>query len=105
TTSLADRGGEDGCVDANEASIVEEVVDRLLDFVTDTEDRLLARASQPQVKVVHQEIDTVLLWLNGVIDRTGAKYLQVRDANFDAAGRSRVDAHFAGDGNRRFLRE
>src|SRR5579859_8140735 len=94
--SFADRGGQDWSVDPDEVSGVEKVVDRLLDFRADLEDRNLARAAEPQVSMLHQEIDAVLLWLNRVIDGTRADDLQTRDSQLDASRRPGLLAHGTG---------
>src|SRR6185503_7318523 len=71
--ALTDRRGEDRRVDAQEAALVVEIVDRLLDLVANGEDRPHAVRAQPEVPVVEQEVDSVLLRLNRVVDGAGAE--------------------------------
>src|ERR1700722_19149939 len=60
-TPLADRRGQDRRVDADKIPFVEEIVDRLLDFIPNSKDRHLPTAPQPQMAMLHQKIDTMLL--------------------------------------------
>src|SRR4051794_1753723 len=55
--------------------------------------------------MVHQEIDAVLLGLDRVIDGTRPENLEISHADFDAAGGTRVEPHFPGYADGRFLRE
>jgi hypothetical protein len=73
--ALADGRRQDGRVRPDEVALVEEVVDRLLDLVADAQDRHLPRAAQPEVPVVEEEVDAVLLRLDGIVRRTGAEDL------------------------------
>ena len=93
--ALTDGGGQDRRVAMNEVARVKEIVDRLLDLMPHTHQRHLARRAQPEVPVVHQEIDAVLLWLDRIIDWTGAKDTQFRCANFRATWRTRFEPHLA----------
>src|SRR5206468_2585271 len=83
--SLADRGGEDRRVDPQEASLVEEVVDRLLDFVPHREDRALTIAPEPEMPVVQQKIDAVLLRLDRIVERAWAEDFKIADGDFITA--------------------
>jgi hypothetical protein len=65
--ALADGAGQDGRVDAHEAALVEEVVDRLLDLAAHAHDGALLAGPQPEVAVVEQEVDAVLLRLDRVL--------------------------------------
>src|SRR5690606_9191599 len=63
--ALTDRAGQDRRVDADEVALVEEVVDCLLDFAAYADDRPLLARAEPQVTMVEQEVDAVLLRLDG----------------------------------------
>ena len=67
----------------------------------------LARRANPQMAVVEQEIDAVLFELNriGLGFRDALHDFDVRDADFEAAGRARLGANLAGDDDARFLRQ
>src|SRR5262249_36268447 len=60
---------------------------------------------EPEVSIVEEEIDSVLLGLNGVVERTRSDDLEVSDRDFVATRRARIGAHRAGDAHRRLLRE
>ena len=86
--AFAGRGGEDGRVDQGEAVGIEIVAHGLDDFVADADDGVLALAAQPEVAVIHQEIDAVLLGSDGVGVgfRNALQHLDVLDVHFEAAG-------------------
>ena len=92
---LADRRGEDRRIDAQEAALVEEVVDRLLDLVADDGDGALSRRAQPEVPVVEQEIDAVLLRLDRIVERARADDREVSHADLEPARRARLGTRFA----------
>src|SRR5215217_2652807 len=69
----------------------------------DSRDRLLPRASQPEVPAVQEEIDPVLLRLNWVIDRARPRYLEVRNRELYPSGSAFVRTYLSGHLNRRFL--
>ena len=81
-------------------------MDRLLDLVPDAEDRALTLATaQPEVPVVEQEIDAVLLRLDRIVDRARAEDLQVRHTHLVATRCARLGAHLAGHGDARLVRQ
>ena len=102
---LADRRREDRRIDAQEAALVEEVVDRLLDFVPDHHDRTLPRRPEPEVPVVEQEVDAVLLRLDRVVARTRPDDGEPGHTDVQHARRARILARFAGDGDGRLRRQ
>jgi len=102
---LADRGRQDRRIQSQEAPIVEEVVDRLLDLAANGEDGALPTAAQPEVTVVEQEIDPVLLWLNWVIRRARPEYRKTDHTQLESTRRSRLGAYLAGDVDRSFERQ
>ena len=105
SAALANRGGENRRVDAKEATLIEEIVDRLLDFVSHDENRPLLRAPQPQVPVVEQEVDAVLLRLNRIIDRARAHDREIGDRYVESARRSRLCPDFARHADGRLQRQ
>ena len=91
---LADRAGEYGCVDQGEVPLMEEIANRLDDLVAHARDRHLLLGAQPQMAVLEQVRDPVLL---GRDRKLGARPddLQVRGLQLDAARRARIGAHAA----------
>ena len=75
-------------------------MDRLLDLVADREDRALPRAAEPEVPVVEQEVDAVLLRLDRVVRRAVADDRERFDAELEAAGRARIGADGTGERDR-----
>ena len=72
TTALADGSSEDRCIDESKIALVEEIPDRLLDLGSNPCDGALAGRAQPEVPVIEKEVDSMLFWLNRVIDGTRA---------------------------------
>jgi hypothetical protein len=72
-------------------------VDPLLDFVADDGDRPLPRAAEPEVAVVEEEVDPVLLRLDRVIQGARAEHLDIGDGELVPPGRAGVLADLAGD--------
>src|SRR5690606_24670651 len=54
-------------------------------------------AAQPEVPMVEEEVDPVLLGLDRVVHRAGAEDLQLLDPELEAAGGASVGAQLAGD--------
>src|SRR5207248_326192 len=73
--------------------------------VPDTHDRDLPRGTKPQMAMVQQEIDAVLLRLNRIIDGALAEDRELRHTQLMSAGRTCVGTHFAGHRYRAFHRE
>src|SRR6476660_5687734 len=71
TAAFADGRRENRRVDAEKPTLVEKIVDRLLDLIADGKDRPHAITAQPEVAVIEQEIDSVLFRLNGVVYGAG----------------------------------
>ena len=91
----------------DEAVLVEEVARGVDDLGADAQDGRLARRAHPEMAVLHQEVDAVLLERNGVgivlghaLHDLDAFYIQ-----FVAARSTLVGAHVAGDDEGRFLRQ
>ena len=103
--ALAGGGREDGRVEQRETVGVEVVADGADHLVADPQDGVLAPAAQPQVPVVHQEVDAVVLGRDGVRIglRNALDHLQVLDIQLVAARRAGFGADLAGDDDRRFL--
>ena len=96
---------EDGRVHQNEAVRIEVIADAFDHLMTDRERRVLAAAAQPQVAMVHQEIDAVILGRDRI--RIGLWHalhdFRVLDVEFIAAGRALLGADLAANDQRRFL--
>src|SRR5438045_6419503 len=56
SAALADCRRQNRRIHPQKATLIEEVVNRLLDFVSNNEDGALLRASEPQVSLVEQEV-------------------------------------------------
>src|SRR5690606_236604 len=87
--ALADRAGQYRRIDADEVALVEEVVDRLFDLVPDAQDGALLARAEPEVPVVQQEVDAVLLGLYRVI-LAGPDDAEIGDGHLVAARRARI---------------
>ena len=65
--SALTRGGrKDRCIHQREAVRVEIVANRSDYFMADAQDRMLALAAQPEMPMVHQEVDAVFLGSNRI---------------------------------------
>jgi hypothetical protein len=71
--------------------------------VPNPRDRPLAWSSEPEVSVVEEEIDPVLLGLERIVDRAGAENGQGADAKLVAARRASIDLYFPFHFDARFL--
>src|SRR5579859_1345631 len=87
--------------------IIQPVADGMDDRRPNTKDRPLARGTNPQVTVIHQEFNTVFLWPDGIflgyLDN-----LQIFDPNFVTARMSRrafVSPNSPREDKRGFLRQ
>ncbi len=67
--ALGRRRGEDRCVHEYEAVVVQPIAHSLDDRGPDAQDRPLAVGAQPQMPVVHQELDAVFLRADRVLGR------------------------------------
>ena len=65
--AFASRRGKDRCVAEDEAALVEEVPDGSNDLVTDPQDRVLSPGPQPEMAVIHQKLDAVLLRADRIV--------------------------------------
>ena len=101
---FADRAGQNRRVDTHEITLVEEVVDRLLDLGAHPEPGPLHVRPQPQVTVVQQELDAVLLRLDREL-LAGADQLDPGHGQLVSAGRAGVGAHHAAERDAALLRE
>src|SRR5205823_6357831 len=104
-TAFADRCREDRRVDAQKATLVKEIVDRLLDLIAYRKDRALPITAKPEVPVIEEKIDTVLLRLYRIIERTRSYDLELGDGNLESARRTCVGANFAANDYRCFQRQ
>ena len=101
---FADRAGQDRRVDPHEVTLVEEVVDRLLDLGAHLEAGPLHVRTQPQMPVVEEEFDAVLLRLDREL-RAGADQLDRGNGQLVSARRARVGAHEAAQRDAALLRQ
>src|SRR5258705_2467542 len=81
---LADRAGEDRRIDEREVPFIKEVANRLHDLVAHSRDRNLLLGAQPQMAVLEQVCDPVLLRRDRELG-TRSEDLQVRRLQLDAA--------------------
>ena len=102
--ALARAGREDRGVHVEEALAVHEVAEGGDDLGAHAQDRLLARRTQPQVAVIHQEVGAVLLGSDRIAlgHRDHAHRLK---PHLDAPGGARVRAQDAADHERGLLGE
>ena len=105
--AFAGGGGEDGRIGADEAVGVEVLGGGPHDFGADAEDGGLARRADPEMAVLHEEVDAVLLEGDGVGVGLGDALddLDIFDVELEAAGGTLVGANLAGDDDGRLLRE
>ena len=90
--ALASRGREDGRVDQRESAFVVVVADGLDERVPHREDGALPRAAQPQVSLLLQEPDPVLLRLDGIA-RLALQDAQILDVHLEADRAARILRH------------
>ena len=105
--ALARRRREDRRIGQHESLLVEEIARRLDDLRPNAQDRRLARRAQPQVAMLHQEIDAVFLQRDrvGIVFRDLLHHLHVADVQLVAAGGALVGPHLAAHDHARFLRQ
>ncbi len=103
--AFAGRGGEDGRIGADEAVLVEVLRSGAHDFGPDAENGGLARRAHPQMAMLHEEVDAVLLEGDGVGVGLGDALddFDVFHVELKAAGSALVGADLAGDDDRRLL--
>src|SRR6266545_4936660 len=99
---LADRAGENRRVDERELPLVEEIANRLDDFVADVRDRHLLLGAQPQVAVLEQERGAMFFRGDREIGAR-AEDVEISRLHLDAPGRARLEPHDACDFDRRLL--
>ena len=97
--AFAGRRCEDGRIGADEAVVVKVLRRRAHDLGANAQDGGLARRAHPEMAMLHQEVDAVLLERDGVGVGLGDALddLDVFDIELEAAGRALVGANFAGD--------
>ena len=102
--AFAGVGGEDGWVGADEAVGVEVLGCGAHDGGADAEDGGLARGAEPEVAVLHEEVDAVLFEGDGEGGFVGdaLEDFDVFYVELVAAGGAAVGADFAGDGEAGF---
>ena len=105
--AFAGGGREDGRIGERESVAVEKIAGGANDFGAHAQDGRLALGAQPEMAVLHQEVDAMFFGR----DRIGIGFgdalhdLDVRDVEFVAAGSALVGADFAFDDDAGFLSE
>src|ERR1700694_59697 len=84
-------------------ALVEEIANRLLRLVPYPRYRALAWRPEPEVSIVEQEVDSVLLRLDRVVDGTLSKDGELRYSELETARRAGIGTHFALDLDRCLL--
>ena len=97
--AFAGVGREDGRIGADEAVVVEVLGGGAHDGGADAEDGGLARGAEPEVAVLHEEVDAVLFERDGEGGLVGdaLEDFDVFDVELEAGGGAGVGADFAGD--------
>ncbi len=105
--AFAGSGGEDRRIGEDEAVVVEIVARGLDDLGADAQDRRLPRRTDPEMAVLHQEFDAVLLGRDGIglLLRHALHDFDVFDIELIAAGGALIGADPAGDDDAGFLGE
>src|SRR5262249_23219566 len=83
----------------------EEIVNGLLDLVPNREDGTNTLASEPEVPVIEQKIDAVLLRLNRIVDRARTNDCEAGHTHLVSARRARLSRNLAAHGDRRLQRQ
>ena len=97
--AFAGRRREDGRIGADEAVVVKILRGGAHDLGADAQDGGLARRAHPEMAVLHQEIDAVLLERDRIRVGLGNALddLDIFDVELEAARRALVGANLAGD--------
>ncbi len=105
--AFAGRGSQDGRIGADKAVGVEIFRRCAHDLGADAQDGRLARRADPQMAVLHEEVDAMLLERDGIGIGLGHALddLDVFNIELKAARGALVGADLAGDDDRRLLRE
>ncbi len=102
---FTDGAGQDRRVHVDEAAVVEEVADRLDDLVPHPHDRHLPRRSKPEVAVLEQKVDPMLLELDRIVIAGRANQFQVTQRELESPGGARIIAHCSRDPEAGFVGE
>src|SRR6185436_15182621 len=88
-----------------ESVVIEEVTHALDDFVANFENRPLPRRADPEVALIHEEFDAMLLgcYWKGILFGNHLLGLDIREIHFVSAGSARVFADSPGDNDGRFV--
>src|SRR5208337_984322 len=103
--ALAGRGSQDGRIGADKAVGIKVLGGGAHDLGTNAEDGGLARGADPEMAMLHEEIDAMLLERDGIRVGLGDALddLEVFDIELVTAGGALVGADFAGDDDARLL--
>ncbi len=104
--SLACCRCQNRCVHQQEPMLIQPVTDRLDDRGPYAQGSPLPRRANPQVAVLHQEIDPMFLGCDWVLVTDNLDAGQVGDTELKAARYARgalIGAHLSGDDHRGFL--
>ncbi len=102
--ALARRRRQDRRIEQHEAALIEELAAGAHHLAADAQDGVLAGGAQPEMAMIEQERDAVLLRRDRVLRRL-VQHLELGDAELVAERGAIVLAHGAGDDQRRFLRQ
>ncbi len=103
--AFAGRRRENGCIDEGEAVRIEILAYCADHLVAHADDGVLPLAAQPEVAMIHQKLDAVILRGDGVGIgfRHALHHFQILHVHFVAAGGALVGADLAGDNDGGFL--
>ena len=105
--AFAGGGREDGRVHQHEAVRIEIIADAFDHFVAHADGRVLAAAAQPQMAMIHQKIDAVILGRDGIrrLFRNALHNVRAFHVELVSARRARFFADLSANDQRRFLRQ
>src|SRR6185437_3708978 len=105
--TLAGHRCEDRRIGERESALIKEIARSFDNLGSRAQDGGLTRSAHPEMAVLHEEIDAMLLQRDR--KRLAVWHalhdLHIADIKFVAAGRALVSANFAGDDHTGFLRE
>src|SRR6185369_1276811 len=103
--TLARCGSQNWGIGERESAIIEEISSRLNDLGAYPQNRCLARGTDPQMAMVHQEIDAMFLQRNRkrIVVLHALQDLHVRHIQLISARSAFVSPHLALNDDARFL--
>src|SRR5581483_782342 len=105
--ALAGRRRQDRWIGQHKATLIKEIADRSYDLGPDAQDGALPRAAHPQVAVLHQKVNAVLLTGNRkwIVFRHALDYADIGDIHFVTTGSALVGPNFARNDHAGFIGE